>query len=443
MVDRSGLESLYVQHLAGLQHNYADIMDQCGYDGVLIHSGSADYFFADDQQRGYRVNPHFLHWLPLDQQLNCCLWIRPGMKPRLYYFDEVGFWHQCAGKPSGFWVEYFDIVEITNSEAIAADLRGQSDLVFVGSNYQLARQWGLQEANPLPLLAALDWNRGTKSAYEIACLSEANRIAVKGHLAVERQFDQGASEFSMLMAYQEAVEQRETELPYGSIIALNEHASILHYQHYDRQPPNQIHSLLIDAGANFNGYGADITRSYSRQNCIYSELITALDQVQQRLIASISAGQDYLDLHRQMCLEIGVLLQQIGLVKLSPQQQLDEAIVTRFFPHGLGHLLGLQTHDVGGLQSDALGTLSPAPADHPFLRLTRRLEPGMVFTVEPGIYFIDSLLSELKSSKQAPFIDWELLESLRKYGGIRIEDNIAVMENKVVNLTRQAFEEVA
>ncbi|MEH6626994.1 MAG: Xaa-Pro dipeptidase [Motiliproteus sp.] len=433
------LQQQYQVHIQALEKRYDELLDQCGYEGLLIHSGSADYYFRDDQQRPFRVNPYFLNWLPLDQHLNCCLWIRPGQKPRLYYFNASDFWHMPAGRAEGIWTDAFDIVEVDNLERVAVDIKGQTDLAFIGDDCNLAKSWGLTEINPQPLIAALDWHRAVKSEYEVACLAEATRIAVLGHRAVKQQFAAGASEFDLLMSYQQATGQRENQLPYGSIIALNEHGSVLHYQHYDQQPPAKIRSLLIDAGASFNGYGADITRTYSAAKDNFSALIEGLDQRQQTLVAQLSVGQSHIDLHIQMCHMIAELLQQSGLVTAGPEQQLEQGIVTSFFPHGLGHLLGLQVHDAGGLQADARGTLLAPPESHPYLRLTRKLQAGMVFTIEPGIYFIDSLLAKLKASKAAAQVNWAGVEQLRLYGGIRIEDNICLREDGALNLTRQAF----
>jgi Xaa-Pro dipeptidase len=110
-----------------------------------------------------------------------------------------------------------------------------------------------------------------------------------------------------------------------------------------------------------------------------------------------------------------------------------------FFPHGLGHYLGLQTHDVAGLIADADGTPIPRPEGHPFLRLTRTLEAGNVLTIEPGLYFIEPLLRKWRENGDAGAIVWEKVEELAPYGGIRIEDNMLVTDGKPRNLTREAF----
>ena len=110
-----------------------------------------------------------------------------------------------------------------------------------------------------------------------------------------------------------------------------------------------------------------------------------------------------------------------------------------FFPHGLGHYLGLQTHDVAGLIADADGTPIPRPDGHPFLRLTRTLEAGNVLTIEPGLYFVEPLLRKWCENGDVAAINWKKVEMLTPYGGIRIEDNMLVMGGEPRNLTRGAF----
>jgi Xaa-Pro dipeptidase len=133
------------------------------------------------------------------------------------------------------------------------------------------------------------------------------------------------------------------------------------------------------------------------------------------------------------------ILEQFNLIKLPAEAIVDAGISSAFFPHGLGHLLGLQTHDVGGLQAGPAGGLLPRPEGHPFLRTTRTLEEGYVVTIEPGLYFIDALLAQLQAGPNGKFVDWARVDALRKFGGIRIEDNVVAKAAAPENLTRDAF----
>jgi Xaa-Pro dipeptidase len=122
---------------------------------------------------------------------------------------------------------------------------------------------------------------------------------------------------------------------------------------------------------------------------------------------------------------------------------LQQGVTSVFFPHGLGHPIGLQVHDVAGF-SDADGQLIPRPAGHPYLRMTRTLEPGMVVTIEPGIYFIPTLLKKLRAdAKSSKSVDWDKVKHLAKFGGVRIEDEVHCTEGAPENLSRDAFAELS
>ena len=118
---------------------------------------------------------------------------------------------------------------------------------------------------------------------------------------------------------------------------------------------------------------------------------------------------------------------------------LETGVTSAFFPHGLGHLLGVQVHDVGGFMENESGTAIDPPSGHPFLRLTRVLEEDMVLTIEPGLYVIDMLLDNLRGTPAEDRVNWNTVNWLRPFGGIRIEDNVRVLVNDRENLTRDAF----
>ena len=117
-------------------------------------------------------------------------------------------------------------------------------------------------------------------------------------------------------------------------------------------------------------------------------------------------------------------------------------VTAAFMPHGMGHLLGVQVHDVGGFMENETGTTIDPPSGHPYLRLTRVLEENMVLTIEPGLYIIDMLLEELRGTPAESHVNWSTVDALRPYGGVRIEDNVRVLTDGCENLTRDAFAEL-
>jgi Xaa-Pro dipeptidase len=218
---------------------------------------------------------------------------------------------------------------------------------------------------------------------------------------------------------------------------------VLHYQHLERTPPAELRSFLIDAGAQFRGYASDITRTYAARDGVFAELVAAMDEAQLQLCAEIVPGRDYRDVHLSAHRLLGKVLHAQGISRLEGQAALEAGVTGTFFPHGIGHLLGLQVHDVGGVMGDVSGRERARPPGHPWLRLTRMLEPGVVVTVEPGIYFIDSLLAQAHGDARRAHINWERVAALKPFGGIRIEDNVAATAGTPENLTRDAFARAA
>lgn len=269
-------------------------------------------------------------------------------------------------------------------------------------------------------------------------MREAQKMAVNGHLSAFEAFQAGASEFDINISYLEATGHRDTNVPYGNIVALNENAAVLHYTKLQQTAPSELRSFLIDAGAEYNGYAADITRTYAaKSKSEFAELVADLNAEQLALIGSIKAGVRYTDYHVDMHHRIAKLLTKHGIVKgISEDAMVENGLTTPFLPHGLGHPLGLQVHDVAGFMQDEDGTHLAAPKMYPFLRCTRILEPRMVLTIEPGLYFIESLLSSWRTGEFSQHFNWDKIEHFKPYGGIRIEDNIVIHHNHIENMTR-------
>jgi Xaa-Pro dipeptidase len=442
----------YADHLRTVQSRWEEALAAQSLDAVLVDAGTAHTYFLDDQSAPYRPNPHFQQWVPYGDTEHCMLLVRAGQQAQLYFYQPRDFWHLPPTVP----VELGGQMTI-NVFADRAELRKQAfgDLTrhnrtaYVGETRDQADASAVT-GNPGTLLDYLHYHRALKTPFERACLTRATEIGVQGHLAAERAFADGGSEYDIHMAYLRASQQNESALPYSSIVGINTHAGTLHYQHYDRVRPAPANSLLIDAGACHLGYASDITRTYaacdSSDTCtrdeparIFSALIKALDRRQQQLVASVKPGLYFPALQEQAHRDVGELLAEFELVTCSGAEAFDTRITDAFFPHGLGHLIGLQTHDIGGHLSSPAGGTRPPDARYPSLRLTRPLDQDMTLTIEPGIYFIPMLLEPLRENHRAGSVNWALVDALLPYGGIRIEDNVCVTASGAVNLTREAF----
>jgi len=424
-----------------LQQRWRDALSNNAFDAALISAGARRNYFLDDQAPPFRANPHLAQWLPAGDCEHSLLLIRPNGKPRLYFHQPRDYWHQPPTPPAtdgAIDVQVFDSPGAV-TEAACRDIERENRVALIGEPDEALSNLPVAAINPQRLLNHLHYERAYKTDYEIDCMRTATRVAVAGHIAARRAFAAAASEFDIHRAYLDASRQCEADLPYSSIVALNEHAAVLHYQHYDRSVPQQQHSFLIDAGARFGGYASDITRTYAARDDDYAALIGALDARQQRLIDGIRIGTDFVALHEAAHHAIADLLVEFALVRCSAAQAFDDGITMSFLPHGLGHLIGLQTHDVAGHMVSRDGGIRPPPQRYPALRLTRPIESGQVFTIEPGLYFIPLLLEALRASDAGKAVNWTAVEHFRRYGGIRIEDNVLVTGDAVVNLTREAF----
>jgi len=434
--------SLYLDHLATLQRQAEAALDRTGHDALLIAAGIEKFAFLDDRPYLFQPNPHFKHWLPLTSHPHSWLAVRPGKKPRVVYYQPDDYWHVPPSAPSGEWVEAVELVVIREPEDAA---RALADLVtprtaIVGEAD--AALPGLTPNNPEPLLNLLHWARGVKTPYELAQMRAASRRAVPAHLAARAAFLAGASEAEIHRAYLVASGHTDRDLPYTNIVCLNEHCAVLHYQYQDASPPADPRSFLIDAGAQVNGYASDITRTWSAPgHDEFAALIEAMEVEQLGLVNEVREGVDYRDIHLSAHRRTARVLRSAGIVKMSEDAMVAEGVTKPFFPHGIGHLLGLQVHDVGGFMASETGGVADKPAGHRYLRLTRPLQAGMVVTIEPGLYFIPMLLRELRASKHAGHVDWAAVERLSRYGGIRIEDDVACRAGGQApeNLTRDSF----
>src|SRR5258708_9931060 len=143
------------------------------------------------------------------------------------------------------------------------------------------------------LMALLDYERAVKPPYELACLRKASEMGARGHTAALAAFHRGGSEYDAHMSYLAACQQREEEMPYNNIVAYNENAAVLHYQHLERSAPAPLRSFLIDAGAQYRGYAADITRSYARAAGRFADLVNAMAKAQLALCDKILAAHGY------------------------------------------------------------------------------------------------------------------------------------------------------
>ena len=434
------LGALFAEHIDIVSARHDHALEQAGASHAVIYSGNPKTAFLDDYQMPFKPNPHFVSWAPLTHLPKSYMVYTPGETPVLIYYQPRDYWHVVPGAPDGYWAGHFDIRVVHTIEEIAQHLPvDREKCVVIGEIDDDELTFGIERVNPTTAVNILHYARGVKSQYELAVMRLASQRGVTGHAAAEAAFRNGAPEFEIHRAYCKAVSHTDPELPYGNIIALNNHSAVLHYTAFDREPPAESRSFLIDAGAQVHGYASDITRTYSNGDERFQALIERMEVMEQEIVDEVSAGVDYRDLHVSTHKLLAAVLVDAELAIGDSDTLLETGVTSAFFPHGVGHLLGIQVHDVGGFMESESGTTIDPPSGHPFLRLTRVLEEDMVLTIEPGLYAIDMLLENLRGTPAENHVNWNTVDWLRPFGGIRIEDNVRVLANDRENLTRDAF----
>jgi Xaa-Pro dipeptidase len=425
-------ETTYLQHVAHLQHDTEAALAAHQFEALVICSGAPQIRNRfDDQYWPLSPTPTFAHWCPLVEP-EAFVIVRPGKRPTLVRTIVEDYWEVLAPPESEHFWAAFDVVTIAPGHA--------TDVVPTGRIAVVTRDPGTAPpgaVNPVALLAELDAIRTKKTAYELECLAVAEARGARGHRAAERRFrDGGVSELELHLAFLSATDQDDQGTPYKNIVALGVHASVLHHIAYERQRVAGDTSLLVDAGAKCNGYGSDITRTFVRGDGAaarrYGDLLARMEHLQQTLCVRVKPGIPYEDLHDDAHGLLADVLLDLGIATGSAAELVHRGVTRALFPHGLGHSLGICVHDVGM-------KLRPPRPENQFLRNTATIEVGQVFTIEPGIYFIDSLLAPLRTGDRARLLDWKHVDELRPFGGIRIEDNVVVGADGVQNLTRDAF----
>lgn len=274
-------------------------------------------------------------------------------------------------------------------------------------------------------------HRLRKTPEEVAEIEEALGITARIYDVAMRMTRPGLSEMDVHGAMQGVAAAHDRAFSFLPIVTVR--GQILHNETYrGTLEPGRI--LMIDSGVeSLRYYASDITRAIpvsgtftARQRAIY-EVVLAM---QDHAIEAAGPGVSNRELHLGAARVCAEGLRSVGLMKGDPAAAVEAGAHALFFPHGLGHMLGLDVHDMED-QGDLVGYGEGVPRSPQFglnfLRMARTLEPGFVFTVEPGIYFIPALIDTWRGERRhEQFIDYDVVEKHRDFGGIRIEDDVLI-----------------
>lgn len=296
----------------------------------------------------------------------------------------------------------------------------------------------LPNVNSKELQHAIDLCRVIKDSYEIACIRRANEISKSAHIAVLQNITHFHNEAQIEGIFANECISHFAGLAYPTIAGSGENAGTLHYIN-NNEPLKGRQLVCLDAGAEFENYASDVTRTFPISGVRSKEaesIYHIVQDMQEACIAKLRPGVKMIDLHILAHKIATVGLYQLGILENDTPEAIYEAGTSRgFFPHGLGHHLGLEVHDVLGVPilrySQGDPTLLAHASEQP------SLEEGMVITIEPGIYFSRYELKRayLSSPIHSKFINKGILDKYWSVGGVRIEDNLLITANGYENLT--------
>ncbi|CRK85501.1 Xaa-Pro dipeptidase [Candidatus Providencia siddallii] len=427
------INDLYILHINTMQKRTKKILKYSKSDAIIIHSGEPIRIYLENTYYPFKVNHYFRAWVPIIDVPHSWLLIDGVNTPRLYLYSPDEYWVHVDDFSNKFWINIIDLIylkDINNIYKILSFLP-KKKLIYIGHVIDKAKTLGilLQNINPKKILNFYDFYCLYKTEYELYCMRESQKIAIRGHLAAFNAFKVGMSEFDINISYLQATKQRDINTPYTNIIALNKNTAILHYNKLQQAIPNNIYNFLIDAGAMFNGYIADITRSYVVDNKNeFHELISEINTEQLSLIKTMKPNVPHIDYSLKMFYKIAEILIKHKFIKnISVEAAVKTGLINMFLPHNLIHSIGLQVHDL-------IIQFKNKKIDDSKTNFV--LKPKMVLAIEPGIYFIESLFSKFRFGKFSKYFNWNKIDFFKFYGGIRIEDNIVIHNNYIENMTR-------
>jgi Xaa-Pro aminopeptidase len=271
--------------------------------------------------------------------------------------------------------------------------------------------------------------RRQKDDVELARMRAAERATSAGFAHVAPLIEPGRSERELQIELEAAFFRNGADfLAFDTIVGGGPNSAVLHFPPSSRRLVDGD-LVLIDAGAEYRGYASDITRTYAasgrftpEQQELYAIVAAALERATERC----TPGTEWRDVQRTAALVIAQGLVEFGLLRGEPESLVERGAQALFFPHGVGHMLGLGVRDAG----EVLRGREPREDEFPRLRVDLPLEPGHVFTVEPGIYFVPALLQDGDlRERHRDAVDWERAEAMLGFGGVRIENNVLINED--------------
>lgn len=312
-------------------------------------------------------------------------------------------------------------------------MKWKPELIFTLSK----NEFEFEKVDSTRLYEELRYVRQRKTEDEIEIMKKVNKISSDAHIKMMKYIKPNIYEYQLRGIFEGYCYENGCEtMAYECIVGSGIKGAILHCSDIKSElKDGQL--VLMDCGGELLGYASDITRTVpvngkfsQKQSEIYSIVLDA----QKTVIEKMKSGVQWVEMHLLAEKIICEGLIKLGLIKGSYDELIQNDIIALFFPHGLGHFLGLDIHDPPNRDSSVINV--PKRKGIQYLRCNPVLEEGMILTVEPGIYFIKPLLEQaFKNPSQTKYLDIEKIKTYLDFGGIRIEDNILITKDGILNLT--------
>jgi Xaa-Pro aminopeptidase len=284
---------------------------------------------------------------------------------------------------------------------------------------------------------ALSAVRRPKDEIEIERMRVANLTSVAAYAAAVPLMRAGVTERQVQIEFEAAAYRAGSDrMAYDSIVGGGPNSAILHFAPTDRAFRDG-ELVLIDAGGEYRGYASDITRTYPVGGHLdpeQAQLHALVRMAEMSCIERCAPGVEWREIHLNASLVLAEGLVSFGVLRGTPESLVESGAVALFFPHGVGHLVGLGVRDAGGIIAER----KDDPPPFPNLRINLPLEAGFVVTVEPGIYFVPAILSDPeRRDSHRDEVDWDRVDRMLGFGGIRIEDNVLITADGYEVLTAE------
>ena len=368
----------------------------------------------------------------------------PGRGDRAYPFRAHSeyFWLTDRERPGGVvaydpaqgWAEF--VVPVTADELLWTGLEGDREGVPEGTR-PIAELEAFVGGRPFHKLGAttepdtelrdrLIRARRPKDDVEIERMSKAAAATAAGFAELATLIEPGRTERELQVALDAAFMRNGGDfLSFPTIVAAGDHAAVLHFSPTTRELRDG-ELLLVDAGAEVCAYAADVTRTYAISGTFTGEQRLVHDTVRRALDAAVAAcrpGVQWGDVHRTAAAVIAEGLIELGVLDGSPESLVESGAAALFFPHGVGHMIGLGVRDAGAASDEP---------SSPGLRLDIPLAERHAWTVEPGLYFVPPLLARERGRAG---VNWDRVDELLGFGGVRLEHDVLITHDGCEVLT--------